>query len=324
MTIRVQPLSAPMPGDHGDGGDELPGPGLVGEDRLEGVHERRAGVDQGVVGDQAHHRRGDQHVEDGAERGAEQRGPADVDPGVLHPLGRHRRRLDADEGEERHTGGDADGAVQAAAGGVERPEVPALDEEPADDADEQQGHELEHDGDVLEPRHLPDPDQVDHGRHPQPDHGDAPVLHAADVRPAEQGVDVEHPGGDDGGVAGPGLDPVAPADQIAGEVTELVPGVGVEAAVTVGDPPGQLAEQHGQEHGAHGDDAEHDDAHGAGAGQHGRHGEHPGTDDAADDQPGGRGQPQGMGLFLVAPGQPLAGWRGLNRALPAAPPAVDR
>ena len=255
--------------------------------------------DQGVVGHQAHDHCGHQHVEDGAEGGAEERGTAHVDAGVLHPLGRHGRGLDADEGEERHPGGDADAAVEAAARGVERAEVGALDEEPPDDPDEEQRQELEHDGDVLEPGHLADPHQVDDGRHPQPDHGDAPVLDPTDVVPAEQGVDVEHPRRDDGGVAGPGLDPVAPADQVAGEVAELVAGVGVEATVAVGHPPGELAEQHGQQHGPDGDHAQDDDAHGAGAGDHGRHGEHAGAHDAADDQPGGRGQAEGMGLLPV-------------------------
>ena len=94
------------------------------------------------MGDQAHHHRGDQHVEDGAEGGAEQRGPADVDPGVLHPLGRHGCCLHADEGEQGHARSDADGAVETAAGGVEGSEVAALDEEPPDDADEEQGRNL--------------------------------------------------------------------------------------------------------------------------------------------------------------------------------------
>ena len=129
----------------------------------------------------------------------------------------------------------------------------------------------------------------------------------ADVGPAEQGVDVEHPRRDDGRVAGPGLDPVAPADQVAGEVAELVAGVGVEAAVAVGHPLGELAEQDGEEHGTDGDDPEHDDAHGARAGEHRRHGEHAGADDAADDQSGGRGQAQRVGLLLVARGEGCPG-----------------
>ena len=120
------------------------------------------------------------------------------------------------------------------------------------------------------------------------------------VGPAEQGVDVEDPGRDDGRVAGPGLDPVAPADQVAGEVAELVTGVGVEPTVAVGDPLGELAEQDGQQHRADGDDAEHDDAHGARTGHDGRHREHAGPDDAADDEAGGRSQSQGVGLLLVA------------------------
>ncbi len=132
----------------------------------------------------------------------------------------------------------------------------------------------------------------------------------AGVGPAEQGVDVEDPGRDDGRVAGPGLDPVAPAHQVAGEVAELVAGVGVEPAVAVGDPPGELAEQDGEQHGADGDDAEHDDAHGAGAGDHGRHGEHAGADDAADDQAGGRGQAERVGLLLVAGGERCPRCRG--------------
>ena len=129
----------------------------------------------------------------------------------------------------------------------------------------------------------------------------------ARVVDAEQGVDVEHPGRDDGGVAGPGLDPVAPADQVAGEVAELVAGVGVEPAVAVGHPLGELAEQDGQEHRAHGDDAQDDDAHGAGTGDHGRHGEHAGPDDAADDQPGGRGQTRGRGPSPRSGGESVIG-----------------
>ena len=141
---------------------------------------------------------------------------------------------------------------------------------------------------------------------------------------AEEGVDVEDPRGDDGGVAGPGLDPVAPADQVAGEVAELVAGVGVEAAVAVGHPLGELAEQDGQEHGPDGDDAEDDDAHGAGPGEHGRHGEHPGPDDAADDQAGGRGQAEGMGLLLVAPRQLLAGGVGCRGVASCSTSAPNR
>ena len=182
-----------------------------------------------------------------------------------------------------------------------------MDEEPADDADEEQRQELEDDGDVLEPRHLADPDQVDDGGHPQPDQGDAPVLHAARVVPVEEGVDVEHPGRDDGRVAGPRLDPVAPADQVAGEVTELVARVGVEPAVAVGHALRELAEQHGQEHRADGDDGENGDAHGAGAREHGGHGEDAGPDDAADDEPGRGGQPEGVGLLLIPFGQPDGG-----------------
>ena len=102
-----------------------------------------------------------------------------------------------------------------------------------------------------------------------PNEGNAPVLHAARIVEVEQGIDVEHPGRDDGRVAGPGLDPVAPADEVAGEVAELVAGVGVQPAVAVGDPLGELAEQHGQEHRADGDHGEHGDPHRAGTGQHG-------------------------------------------------------
>src|SRR5665213_3240581 len=75
----------------------------------------------------------------GAQAGAEQGRTADVDPGVLHPLGRHSRGLDADEGEQRNAGCDADAAVQAAARGVERAEVGRVHEEPPDDPDEQEG-----------------------------------------------------------------------------------------------------------------------------------------------------------------------------------------
>ena len=139
-------------------------------------------------------------------RGAEQRGAADVPARVLDPLGGDRRDLDADEGEQGHAGGDADRAVQAAAGGVERRRSSPLDtKNQPDDADEQQRQELQHHGDVLEPGHLPDPGQVHRRRHPQADQGDAPVGHARRVAEAEQGVDVEHPRGHDGGVTGPGL-----------------------------------------------------------------------------------------------------------------------
>ena len=133
-------------------------------------------------------------------------------------------------------------------------------------------------------------DQVHDGRHPQSDHGDAPVLHAGCVGPVEEGIDVEDPGGDDGGIARPGLDPVAPPDQVAGEVAELVSRVGVEPTVAVGHPLGELSEQQRQEHGADRDDTEDDDAHGAGPGQHRWHGEDAGADDAADDQSRGRSE----------------------------------
>jgi hypothetical protein len=77
---------------------------------------------------------------------------------------------------QRHAGRDADRAVQAAARGVERPEVPLGHEEPADHADVQQRQELQHYGQVLEPGHLLDADQVDDGRDPQAAQGDAPVA----------------------------------------------------------------------------------------------------------------------------------------------------
>jgi len=108
----------------------------------------------------------------------------------------------------------------------------------------------------------------------------------------EQSVDVEDPRRHDRRVARPGLDPVAPADQVAGEVAELVARVGVEPTVAVGDALGELAEQDGEQHGAHRDDTENGDAHGACTGQHCRHGEHPCADDAADDQPGAEVSPR--------------------------------
>ena len=74
VTISVQPLRAPMPEMTAMAAMNFPAHALWGKMRLEGVDERRTGVDQRVVGDQAHHRRGHQHVEDGADRGAEHRG----------------------------------------------------------------------------------------------------------------------------------------------------------------------------------------------------------------------------------------------------------
>ena len=93
--------------------------------------------------------------------------------GFFDPAGGDRRALDADEGEQGHTGGDADAAVEAAPGGVKGPEVGHFDEEPAHDADNGQGQELEDDRGVLEPGHLADADDVDDGRDPQAHHGDA-------------------------------------------------------------------------------------------------------------------------------------------------------
>ena len=45
-------------------GDQLAGPGGPAEHRLEGVDERRPGVHQRVVRDQAHHRGRDEQVDD--------------------------------------------------------------------------------------------------------------------------------------------------------------------------------------------------------------------------------------------------------------------
>ena len=103
----------------------------------------------------------------------------------------------------------------------------------------------------------------------------------------EQSVDVEHPGGDNGRVARPSRYPVAPPDEIAGEVPELVARVRVNAPVAVGHSLCQLAEQHAEEDGARTDDTEDDKRHRAGQGEYRRHREHTGADDAADDEPGG-------------------------------------
>jgi hypothetical protein len=124
-------------GDDGGEGHELARPADV-EHGPEGGHEGGAVADERVVGDEAHQRGRDGDVEHRAGPGADDRDPADVAARIVDPGGAHGCALDADEGEEGHAG-EVDGVVEAAAGGVEQAEVRGRDEEPADDADEQQG-----------------------------------------------------------------------------------------------------------------------------------------------------------------------------------------
>ena len=173
VTMRVQPLRAPMPDTTATAAMNFPAR-VVGEHGVEGVDEGRPGAHEGVVRHQAHHDRRHQHVEQRTGRRADHRGAHHVAPRILDPLGRDRRRLDPDEGEERHARCDPDAAVEAAARGVEGAEVARGHEGPAHDADEEEREELEDDGDVLEPGHLADSDQVDDGRHPQTERGDEP------------------------------------------------------------------------------------------------------------------------------------------------------
>ena len=94
-----------MTGDEGDG---LAEPADAVEHGLEGGDERRAVVDQLVVGHQAHDHGGHGDVEQAAGGGADHRGPADVAAGVLDPAGGDRGALDADEREEGHAGRQVD------------------------------------------------------------------------------------------------------------------------------------------------------------------------------------------------------------------------
>ena len=48
------------------------------------------------------------------------------------------------------------------------------------------------------------------------------------------------------------------AGEIAGEVTKLMPGVGIQPTIGIRHPPGQLAEQDGQQHGADRDHGQHE------------------------------------------------------------------
>ena len=109
---------------------------------------------EGVVRDEAHDRCGDEHVEHGAQRCSENGGSSDVATRIVDTFGGDGRCLDADEGEEGDARRDADGAIEAAAGGIKRTEVRVLNKEPANDADKEQRHELQYDRNVLKPRHL--------------------------------------------------------------------------------------------------------------------------------------------------------------------------
>jgi hypothetical protein len=98
---------------------------------------------------------------------------------------------------------------------------------------------------------------------------------------------------------------VSSSTSSAGEVAELVPGVGVQPAVGVRHPPGELPEQDRQRHRADRDDSQREQRARSGPGQHGRHREHSRPDDAADDQARCRGDAEGVGLLLVSRGHLL-------------------
>jgi hypothetical protein len=78
-----------------------------------------------------------------------------------------------------------------------------------------------------------------------------------------------------------------------------VPGIGVQPAVRLGYPPGQLAEQHRQQHRAGRDHGQHGQRAGARRSQHARHREYPDPDDAPDYQWRRRGQAERRRLFLA-------------------------
>jgi hypothetical protein len=140
----------------------------------------------GIVGDEAHHSSRDEKVEDRTGRSSEDGCSTDVAARVLDLRGGDRCAFDTDERKEGHPGGDADPAVEASSGCVERSEVRRLDVEPTDDTDNDQWQELEHDRDVLEPRHLPNADEVDRCGYPQTGQSDAEVGPRGWVRDAEQ------------------------------------------------------------------------------------------------------------------------------------------
>ena len=107
VTMRVQLINAPKPETTAIAAMKRPTHALW-EHRLVGVDEGGTGLDQRVVRHQPHHRRRHGDVEEGAGPGAEEGCPHDVAARVAHPLGDHGCALDADEGEQRHTGGDPD------------------------------------------------------------------------------------------------------------------------------------------------------------------------------------------------------------------------
>ena len=124
VTIRVQPLRAPMPETTAMAAMNFPAQALWGNIESKALTNGDPVLTSVWCGDQPHHRppsRARRGGRSSAVPSSEAR--TDVARGVLHPLGGHRRRLDADEGEQRHAGGDADAAVEAAARGVERAEV---------------------------------------------------------------------------------------------------------------------------------------------------------------------------------------------------------
>ena len=271
-------VESPDTGDHCDEGDCLADPGGRAEHRPESTVD-----DQLVVRHQAHDRCGDEHVQDSGGGGAVQGRLAYVDPRVLDPTGHDASGLNTDEREQRHTCGDRDGGHHAAAGRVERRVVVSAHEEPTHDTDEEQREELQHDGDVLEPRHLTHAGEVDERRDPQAGHGDPEVRPRGRILDAEERLDVQDPRRHDCRVAGPAGDPVAPGRQVAGEVTELVPGVRVQTTIAVRDPLRELTEHDSEQDRSERDDQERQDRDRAGSCHHGGHREDARSDDAADD-----------------------------------------
>ena len=152
-----------------------------------------------------------------------------VRSGILDLVGRHRRRLEADERPQRQRrrgGQEAD----ARAVGRERLVVAAVDEEQADDADDGQRHELQDGRDELYRAALAGAEDV--RARQQPDEGDADERAEQLVRAGggpEHG-EVADERDRDGRVAGPDRDPVAPGGLEADEVAERALRIGVGTA----------------------------------------------------------------------------------------------
>ena len=194
VVTSVHPFRAPMPETTASAATSLPAQAPWVKIVSNAEHERRGVVDQGVMRDQAHDRGGHRHVQDGAGRGAEQRGAADVAGAGSCTRLAVMAATSTPMKENRATPAAMPIALyRLPPEALNGAEVALGHEEPADHADEQQRQELQHHGEVLEPGHLPDAGQVDRPPGSTGRPGRCPSCRSPTGADAEQGVDVEAP-----------------------------------------------------------------------------------------------------------------------------------